>query len=238
MKNKTNVKRSKHEELIYGLTQLATTLKVHSQLPSERQLSEDYGVSRMTLRRATDVLQARGFIYTIPSKGLFVAEAKLVKTLDVTSLSEVLRHRGINPRNTLHLADRIHATDEIAKALDIRKGEWVYRIEQSFFDEDVAMATETAYIPCDLALGLLEQDLSQSLSMILRNHYERPVLRVQYRVRSVIPPEKARERLNLAIGAPTFEFFAVGITTQERSAFLVLSYKRGDKYDLTYQLEV
>jgi len=238
MKNETNAKRTKHEELINGLTKLTTTLKVHSQLPSERQLSEDYGVSRMTLRRAIDVLQTRGFIYTIPSKGLFVAEPKLVKTSDVTSLSEVLRHRGNNPRNTLHLADRIHATDEIAKALNIRKGEWVYRIEQSFFDEDVAMATETAYIPCNLTPGLLDQDLSQSLSMTLKIHYEKPVLGVHYRVRSVIPPEKARERLNLAAGAPTFEFFAVGITTKERSVFLVLSYKRGDKYDLTYQLEV
>ena len=238
MPNKKVVKDSKHATLLEALADLSVKLKPHSQLPSERALSEEYGVSRMTLRRAIDVLQARGYIYSVPSKGLFVAEPRMVRTSDVTSLSEVLRHRGNNPKTKLHLADRIHATDEVAKALGLRKGDWVYRIEQSFFDADVAMATETAYIPAEIAPGLLEQDLAASLSSILADNYEKPILRVQYRVRSVIPEEKFRERLDLAVGAPTFEFFAVGITSKERSAFLVVSYKRGDKYDLSYQLEV
>ena len=237
MPNKKVVKDSKHATLLEALADLSVKLKPHSQLPSERALSEEYGVSRMTLRRAIDVLQARGYIYSVPSKGLFVAEPRMVRTSDVTSLSEVLRHRGNNPKTKLHLADRIHATDEVAKALGLRKGDWVYRIEQSFFDADVAMATETAYIPAEIAPGLLEQDLAASLSSILANNYEKPILRVQYRVRAVIPEEKFRERLDLAVGAPTFEFFAVGITSKERSAFLVVSYKRGDKYDLSYQLE-
>ena len=238
MPNKKVVKDSKHATLLEALADLSVKLKPHSQLPSERALSEEYGVSRMTLRRAIDVLQARGYIYSVPSKGLFVSEPRMVRTSDVTSLSEVLRHRGNNPKTKLHLADRIHASDEVAKALGLRKGDWVYRIEQSFFDADVAMATETAYIPAELAPGLLEQDLAASLSSILANNYEKPILRVQYRVRAVIPEEKFRERLDLAVGAPTFEFFAVGITSKERSAFLVVSYKRGDKYDLSYQLEV
>ena len=238
MPNKKVVKDSKHATLLEALADLSVKLKPHSQLPSERALSEEYGVSRMTLRRAIDVLQARGYIYSVPSKGLFVAEPRMVRTSDVTSLSEVLRHRGNNPKTKLHLADRIHATDEVAKALGLRKGDWVYRIEQSFFDADVAMATETAYIPAEIAPGLLEQDLAASLSSILANNYEKPILRVQYRVRAVIPEEKFRERLDLAVGAPTFEFFAVGIISKERSAFLVVSYKRGDKYDLSYQLEV
>jgi GntR family transcriptional regulator len=238
MPNKKVVKDSKHATLLEALADLSVKLKPHSQLPSERALSEEYGVSRMTLRRAIDVLQARGYIYSVPSKGLFVAEPRMVRTSDVTSLSEVLRHRGNNPKTKLHLADRIHATDEVAKALGLRKGDWVYRVEQSFFDADVAMATETAYIPAEIAPGLLEQDLAASLSSILANNYEKPILRVQYRVRAVIPEEKFRERLDLAVGAPTFEFFAVGITSKERSAFLVVSYKRGDKYDLSYQLEV
>ena len=238
MPNKKVVKDSKHATLLEALADLSVKLKPHSQLPSERALSEEYGVSRMTLRRAIDVLQARGYIYSVPSKGLFVAEPRMVRTSDVTSLSEVLRHRGNNPKTKLHLADRIHASDEVAKALGLRKGDWVYRIEQSFFDADVAMATETAYIPAEIAPGLLEQDLAASLSSILANNYEKPILRVQYRVRSIIPEEKFRERLDLAVGAPTFEFFAVGITSKERSAFLVVSYKRGDKYDLSYQLEV
>lgn len=237
MNAKVTGKRSKHQELLDELIRLTSTMKPHSQLPSERQLSESLGVSRMTLRRAVEVLQNRGYLYTVPSRGLFVAEAKLVRTSDVTSFSEVFRHRGAHARNELHLADRVHATEEIAKALSIRKGEWIYRVEQSFYDEGIAMATETAYVPCSLAPGLLEQDLSQNLSTLLENSYERSVTQIQYRVRAVIPPEKFGDRLKLPNGAPTLEFRAIGITKQEKPIFVVISYKRGDKYDLTYQVE-
>ena len=73
MPNRNVVKDSKHATLLEALAELSVTLKPHSQLPSERALSEEYGVSRMTLRRAIDVLQARGYIYSVPSKGLFVS---------------------------------------------------------------------------------------------------------------------------------------------------------------------
>ena len=238
MPNRNVISNSKHATLLEAISELAMKSTPHTQLPSERQLSEDFGVSRMTLRRAIDVMQARGYIYTVPSKGLFVSEPRMVRTSDVTSLSEVSRHRGDNPVTKLHLADRIHANDEVAKALGLRKGEWVYRVEQTFLDKDIPMATETAYIPADLAPGLLEQDLSESLSAILANSYEKPILKVQYRIRSVNPEEKFQERLGISKTSPTLEFFAIGITAKEQSIFLVVSYKRGDKYDLIYQLEM
>lgn len=235
---KKSPKKFKHDRLIGDLLKLTATAKPHSQLPSERALSEKYGVSRMTLRRALEVMQTRGVLYTIPSKGLFVAEPRLVSTSDVTGLSEVRRHRGDKPRNILHLSDRIQSSEKIATDLEIEKGEYVYRIEQSFFDGDAPMATETAYVPCDVAPGLLEQDLSESLSGILGTNYEKPILKVSYRVRAVIPPEKFQERLGSSSQDPSLEFHAVGLSHEDRPVFLVVSYKRGDKYDLKYQLEV
>lgn len=42
-------------------------------LPNERRLAEEYGVSLGTARHATKVLQSRGLVITVPSKGNFVA---------------------------------------------------------------------------------------------------------------------------------------------------------------------
>ena len=67
MPNKKVGKDSKHATLLEALAELSVKLKPHSQLPSERALSEEYGVSRMTLRRAIDVLHSRGYIYSGPS---------------------------------------------------------------------------------------------------------------------------------------------------------------------------
>lgn len=229
---------SKHALLIEGLSKRIAKMKAHERLSSERQLAEEFEVSRMTLRRALEVLQSKGMIYTKPSSGMFVAEPRLVRTSDVTSLSEVMRHRGANPRSTIHLADLIGATQDIAAALEVPVDHPTYRIEQTFYDNETPLATETSYVNAELARGLLDQDLTQSLSLILGKSFERPIERVRYRVRAVIPPERFLARLNLMEPSPVLEFCAQGITTRDRAVFYVVSFKRGDKYDLAYEIEV
>lgn len=53
-----------------ALTKLVSGLKPHSKIPSERELPEALGVSRMTLRRAIGDLQDDGVLYSIPGVGL------------------------------------------------------------------------------------------------------------------------------------------------------------------------
>lgn len=213
-------------------------MRAHERLSSERQLAEEFEVSRMTLRRALEVLQSKGLIYTKPSSGMYVAEPKLVRTSDVTSLSEVMRHRGAHPRSTIHLADKVKASPEIAAALEVEEEHPVYRIEQTFYDNETPLATETSYVNSDLARGLLDHDLTQSLSLILKESFEQPIERVRYRVRAVIPPSKFLDRLAIPNPSPVLEFCASGLTKRDRPIFYVVSFKRGDKYDLAYEIEV
>lgn len=229
---------SKHELLLTGLSQRISKMKAHDRLSSERQLAEEFQVSRMTLRRALEVLQVKGLIYTKPSSGMYVAEAKLVRTSDVTSLSEVTRHRGAHPRSTIHLADKVKASVDVAQALEVEVDHPVYRIEQTFYDNETPLATETSYVNAELARGLLDLDLTQSLSLILKESFENPIVRVRYRVRAVIPPERFLNRLNVSDHSPVLEFCARGVTKRDRVIFYVVSFKRGDKYDLAYEIEV
>lgn len=45
-----------------------------ARLPSEIKLADDYGVARLTARRAVRELVARGLVKTLPGKGTFVVE--------------------------------------------------------------------------------------------------------------------------------------------------------------------
>ncbi|WP_331836741.1 GntR family transcriptional regulator [Erysipelothrix piscisicarius] len=56
------------------------TLSVHSQLPTELELSTTYGVSRITSKRALNELEQDGLIYRVQGKGSFVAESNTKKT--------------------------------------------------------------------------------------------------------------------------------------------------------------
>ena len=75
-------------------------------------------------------------------------------------------------------------------------GDPVYRIEQTFFDDDLPLVTETSYVIVALAQGLLEHDLTQSLSLMLKENFEKPILRVRYRVSAVVPDLRVLKRLS------------------------------------------
>ncbi|MFD9813944.1 GntR family transcriptional regulator [Streptomyces sp. NPDC059080] len=52
----------------------AGDLKPGVRLPSERDLAAEYGVSYVTMRRATEVLRERALIVTVHGRGTFVAD--------------------------------------------------------------------------------------------------------------------------------------------------------------------
>ena len=66
-------------------------LKENEALPSIRNLAKDLRISVITTKRAYDELEKEGFIYTIPSKGCFVAK-KNVELLREENLKKIEDH--------------------------------------------------------------------------------------------------------------------------------------------------
>src|SRR3954451_22717826 len=72
-------------------------LTVGDAIPSERQLSADFGVSRLTVRAALDELVREGYLARRRGTGPFVGEPKIAQELTMTSFSEDMRRRGMRP---------------------------------------------------------------------------------------------------------------------------------------------
>lgn len=56
---------------------MSGNLRENDALPSIRNLAKDLRISVITTKRAYDELEREGFIYTLPSKGCFVAPQNL-----------------------------------------------------------------------------------------------------------------------------------------------------------------
>ena len=67
------------------------TLEEDEALPSIRSLAKDLRISVITTKRAYDELEKEGFIYTIASKGCFVAQ-KNVELLREENLRKIEEH--------------------------------------------------------------------------------------------------------------------------------------------------
>src|SRR5687767_13325089 len=87
-------KQSQTRDQVFDLIE---RLSVGHAIPSERQLSQDFGVSRLTVRAAIDELAREGYLVRRRGSGTFVREPKIAQELTMTSFSEEMRRRGMRP---------------------------------------------------------------------------------------------------------------------------------------------
>src|SRR4030088_1491334 len=96
---------SKQEETRDRVLDLIESLVVGQTIPSERQLTLELGVSRLTVRAALDELVRDGYLDRRHGSGTYVTEPKIAQPLTLTSFSEEMRRRGMVPGSrTLELA--------------------------------------------------------------------------------------------------------------------------------------
>src|SRR5204863_9173515 len=87
--------------------ELIDQLQVGQAIPSERRLSSDLGISRLTVRAALDDLVRDGYLERRQGSGTFVSEPKIAQQLTLTSFSEDMRRRGmISAIRTNQLRDK------------------------------------------------------------------------------------------------------------------------------------
>src|SRR5205085_12059841 len=89
----------KQSEARSRVLDLIEQLSVGQAIPSERQLSSDLGVSRLTVRAALDDLVRDGLLIRRRGSGTFVSEPKIAQELTMTSFTEDMRRRGMQPQS-------------------------------------------------------------------------------------------------------------------------------------------
>src|ERR1700751_647190 len=123
-------KVTKTSETRRQVLDLIERLGVGSAIPSERQLSSDLGVSRLTLRAALDELAREGHLVRRRGSGTFVQQPKIAQELTMTSFSEDMRRRGMVPGSkTLSIAN-VLAGARLGRALQVSPAEKILVIKR------------------------------------------------------------------------------------------------------------
>lgn len=100
-------------------------------LPTEAELGEIYGVSRMTVRRALDELRRGGFVERKPALGTFVAEPSLAAQISgVHSLTDEIVQLGMTPGSVLLRQEMVAVGDVAGQQLQLAADETVLRLER------------------------------------------------------------------------------------------------------------
>lgn len=147
----------RYYEIEQSLRARVDGLEPDSALPSEAQLCEEFGVSRMTARAAVQRLVQDGLVYRVPGRGTFVAAARANRTAGhVLSFSDEMRRKGRVPSSRVIERRRRQATEVEERRLGVREVVVLRRVRLA---DGKPLVLERAVFPAHRVSGALEGDL-------------------------------------------------------------------------------
>ena len=143
-------------------------------LPSEKELCEEYNVSRITVRNALSRLSMDGLIERSAGKGTIVARPKVREIILGTLTSSYASvTEGTNRITTKVLeSEVVEPLEHIRKVLKLKNGEKVNKLLRIRTVNDVTLFWTRAYVPCKICPNFLKSDFeNRSFFEILKNDF-------------------------------------------------------------------
>jgi GntR family transcriptional regulator len=223
---------TKYETLRRTLAELIDTrMAPHDPLPSERELMQQYGFSRMTVRQAVEGLVRDGRVYRIQGAGTFVTDSgKITKSLTFSSFSEDIKARRMLPGGRLLLLNSEPAEIDVARDLFLEPGTPVVHITRLRTADGEPMCLENAWIPEHLVPDLASQDKLESLYDVLEAAGAAPEHADQTISATVVNREQA-ELLGVPNNFPALRVSRVTHDARGRVVERAISLYRADRYD-------
>ncbi len=212
-------------------------LLIGDRLPSERELSQELSVSRMTLRQALATLREQGLIDRQQGRGNFVTGPRIEQPVDVLiGFSDNMTRKGIKPGARLLALESKLADRSIARQLQVGLGEPVFVVHRLRLADEVPSALEYSYFPAHLCPNLSQHDLEKrSVYAILAAEYG---IRLESALQSLQPtvarPHEAK-LLGISTGAPLMLVERTTYDDRQRIVEYAKDLYRGDCFRFVSQ---
>lgn len=207
-------------------------LRPQEALPAERDIATEFGVSRITVRKAVDGLVADGMLTRRQGAGTFVGGRVEKQFSKLTSFSEDMAARGRTARSEWILQTETSVNSDESLTLGLSPGSRVFRFHRIRYADDQPMALEYSTVP---GFGLPGLVVGVSLYAALEAAGHRPVRALQ-RLRAVLFDPEQAQLLGIAAGAPGLFIERRGFLEDGRAIEMTRSWYRGDAYDFVAEL--
>ena len=135
--------------------------KPGEKIPSEAELCDAYGVSRITVRKAIEDLVRSGQLVKYQGKGTFVTNVSMEHMLSkFYSFSEELTRSGMTERAQVLSFEIVPASEEVREKLSMQKNEKVFMVKRLRMADEMPYTVEISYIPHALCPGLTAKKIT------------------------------------------------------------------------------
>lgn len=205
-------------------------------LPTEQVLCKDFGVSRITVKRAMRELVADGFVVRHRGKGTFVAEGVAAPSSDaMTDLLKSVEAIGA-ATDVRHLSsDLMTPPTDVAEKLKLEAGAMVLKSSQIRLSDGEPLSLIVTYVPQIIAEQL--DAGSENLPMLVQlNKAGVPVARAEQEVTATLAEPAVAVPLGIEVGAPLLKLTRLVFDDAGQPVEWLTSLYRGDRYAMRTSL--
>jgi GntR family transcriptional regulator len=200
----------------------------HDKLPSERELTAQYGVSRTTVRLALQELENTGYIYRRHGKGTFVSD---IKTAGAYSFTEQMKSLGRHPETRILSFEKMEADKFIAQRLNLPLGEAVFKLSRLRIADREPLMIEDSYLPVKFFLSLDDQLLrSKPLYDLFSEDFKQTVRLADEELYASIASKDDAKQLMIPEGAPVLHLVRQTYNMKNEIIEFTLSVARADQF--------
>lgn len=201
-------------------------------IPTEKEISDAFQISRTTVRQAITELVQEGWLYRVKSKGTFVSQPKInqdfIKKLE--SFNDQILRSGMTPSTELLECKTVKAKSDVARHLQVEENTAVIYLHRKRLADGEPIVTIETYLPYDDCSFILSHDLEQErLYHILSANPETTVFRVERQVEAVEAKTADINLLGIKRGKPIQSFVSVGYNALSKPIEYSVARYRGDR---------
>lgn len=213
-------------------------LKEGDRLPTERDLSERFNVSRATIRRAISELVAEGRISPQVGRGSFVHARQLEDSLtSLVSFSDLARERGLEPTSRVIRAGFRPASPEESAVLNLQAHGMIFDLLRVRYLDGNPVALDNSRIPETVAKGFDTADFElQSVYELLVHAGHTPFL-ADVIVSAATTSRESEEYLETEPSAPLIVCKSISFDAERRTIELGEIAYRADRYQIHTTLQ-
>ncbi len=242
-----NLTRSEQHSPLPLYVQIRDTLRrqildgsyeVHERLPSENEMMNTFGVSRITIRQALRDLHNEGLVFSAQGKGTFVSKPKAVQNVQrLEGFGEAMAAQGYEASARVLSIQQLKAPKAVSAALDLDGGDDVVEVKRVRYLNRAPVCIDHSYFPMDIGRRMFSLDLSGDIFPLLENYFGIPLGGADIGLDAILADEEAQQYLNLKSGEAILRVERLTHNQEGRPIdFEYLCY-RGDSFKYQFRID-
>jgi GntR family transcriptional regulator len=214
------------------------SFQVDQRLPSENDLCQRFEVSRITVRRALQTLEADGFIYRRQGLGSFAADRRVRQGLvRLTDFHQDMALAGLAASSRVLCQREVPCPEPVAPWLGIPCDTPVLRVDRLRLGDGEPVALDRTWFPRPWGRLLENRELGEdTFYRILEEEYGIPIVSGRYRISADRADPEAAGSLGVEPGDALLVIERLSRTSEDRPVYFQRRLYRSDR--VAYELEL